>query len=77
MQEVVSWMYENGLTIYSTAQTFKTASNIRRDETAKLISVFAQSILDQEGQEDRSCYGFTDVSSKNTMKVHITQACEL
>lgn len=76
-QEVVSWMYENGLTIYSNQQAFKPANKIRRDEAAKLITLFAKNVLFQEWDRDSSCYGFTDVSSQNTMKAYITQVCEL
>jgi len=46
-QEVVTWMYENGLTVFSTSATFHPERSIRRDEAAKFIAIFAQNILGQ------------------------------
>ena len=70
-------MYDNWLTMFSTSATFKPEKNIRRDEAAKFITVFADTIMNQKGKETASCYTFTDISAKNTLKNYIVQSCEL
>ena len=77
IQEVVSRMYENGLTVFSTSATFHPERNIRRDEAAKFISLFAQEVLDQQWESDPACYTFNDIATTNSLKDYITQSCEL
>jgi len=77
IQDVISWMYDNWLSIYSTAATFTPEKNIRRDEAAKFITVFAYSILNQQGKESPECYTFNDINKANSLQTYIIQSCEL
>lgn len=74
---VINWLYDNGLTVFSTPATFHTERNIRRDEAAKFISLFAQEILYQQWESDPVCYTFNDIAETNSLKDYITQSCEL
>ena len=76
-QEVVTWMYENGLTVFSTSAAFHPERSIRRDEAAKFIAIFAQNILGQSWNPNPACHTFNDVAQTNTLKDSIVKACEL
>lgn len=83
LNQAISWMYDNWITQYSDANTFKATKNIRRDEAAKIFVLFTKSILSEYGKDSTeissttSCSSFTDVDKKNTMKEYITEACNL
>ncbi len=76
-EDVITWMYDNWLSIYSTTEAFKPDTNIRRDEAAKFITVFAQNMLDKQWEETPACYTFSDVNEKNSLQRYILQSCEL
>ncbi|MEI8009063.1 MAG: hypothetical protein WCI00_06930 [bacterium] len=65
------------MSIYSTAATFTPDKNIRRDEAAKFITIFAYSILNQQGKESPECYTFNDINKANSLQTYIIQSCEL
>lgn len=77
IEEVISRMYNNWLSDYWNIPTFKPEKNIRRDEVAKFITIFADTILDQQWEETPTCYTFTDIPEKNNLKNYIIQSCEL
>lgn len=76
-EEIIYWMYDNWLSMYSNSNTFKPDINIRRDEASKFIAVFAENILDQQWESNAICHNFNDISKTNTLKDYIIQACEL
>ena len=77
IQEVISRMYDNWLSLYSTPATFKPDNNIRRDEAAKFITIFAYAMLNQQWKESPECYTFNDINKVNSLQTYIIQSCEL
>lgn len=77
IDSVVDWLYENGLTVFSTSATFHPERSIRRDEAAKFMVIFAENILDEQSEEDPACDTFTDIAQTNSLKEYIIQACDL
>ena len=76
LDTAVNRLNTNGLTQYTTATTFKATQSIRRDEAAKFFSVFAKNILKKADISVNSvCNKFSDVTSTNTMKSYIGDAC--
>jgi len=72
----VSWLYQNGITKYTNATTFKSNSTIRRDEASKLFSVFAKTILQKPNIAiSQTCTNFSDLPTNNTMKSYVFDAC--
>jgi hypothetical protein len=74
---VIYWMYDNWLTDYSNKAQFRPDKNIRRDEAAKFITNFAQTILGEQWEENSICYMFNDVPNKNKLRDYVIQSCEL
>lgn len=70
-------MYDNWLTDYDTKSQFKPEKNIRRDEAAKFITNFAQTIFKQQWQENSLCYMFNDIPNKSKLRDYVIQSCEL
>jgi len=72
----VDWMYQNGLTKYTSVSAFRSTDTIRRDEASKLFSLFAQTVLGKDWPtQTAACATFTDVASTNTMKTFIIDSC--
>lgn len=78
MDVAIDWLYQNGLTKYSNAADFMMDRNIRRDEASKFFSQFASNVLENNDRISiPMCSKFSDVSSQNTMKSFIVDACLL
>ncbi|MEI7919967.1 MAG: hypothetical protein WCH65_07605 [bacterium] len=76
MDTAVSWLYQNGLTKYTNATTFKSNNTIRRDEASKFFSVFAKNILQRPNiSTSSSCMGFSDLDASNSMKTEVLDSC--
>jgi hypothetical protein len=71
-------MHDNGLTIYTTAATFKSTTGLRRDEAAKFFVGFAK-IIGKTGyvKTDSQC-SFSDISkSWSDLKSIVVESCKL
>ena len=78
LDKAISWMHDNGLTIYSTAATFKSTTWLRRDEAAKFFVEFAK-IAGKTGyvKTDSQC-AFSDISkSWSDLKGTVIESCKL
>lgn len=62
IQDAISYMYDEKLTKYSTAESFNTEATLRRDEAAKFFSVFARTTMHKTEDATKTC-SFQDIGS--------------
>lgn len=74
----LSWMYDNGLTKYDTADAFRPFDNLRRDEAAKFFVNFVTAAkLNVTENADANC-AFTDLADATSdLLGDIDSACKL
>lgn len=77
LDKAVSWMYINGLSSYSVADTFLPNNHVTREEASKFFSKFATEILGKSEDTSLDC-NFSDISSATPdLQDDIISACRL
>ncbi len=78
-QAAIDYMYNNGLTKFSTTTSFMADSNLRRDEAAAFFARFARDVLDMVPDTSKAeCNTFTDLSlAHSDLKSEIVASCQL
>ena len=75
-QDVVSWLYSNWLTKYSSASSFRPYDSITRGEAAKFMVEYAQMQQMPKVKSAQECQ-FSDIANyDSTLRPYIVQACE-
>jgi len=75
-QDVVSWLYSNWLTKYSSASSFRPYDSITRGEAAKFMVEYAQMQKMTKVKSAQECQ-FSDIANyDSTLRPYIIQACE-
>jgi hypothetical protein len=70
-------MYNNGLTQFSTRQTYYPQNFTTREQAAKFFSVLAKNIFGRQSTINTQCT-FTDIFSADpTLRADILEACRL
>lgn len=77
LQTAITWMYNSGLTMYSTIEDFLPNNTMTREEASKFFSVFAKTIFNKTEDISNTC-SFKDISkADSTLKDSINSACRL
>lgn len=77
LQESISWMNQQWLTIFDSPDSFMSDGWLRRDEAAKFFVNYAIKVLNKEIIEDKDC-SFKDANqARPDLKDVIIQACQL
>ena len=78
LDTAVTWLYQNGLTQYTTSTAFSANRTIRRDEASKFFSQFATNILKNTSRITKpACGKFSDLTMQNTMRGFVVDSCVL
>ena len=74
---VVQWLFDNGLTMRATVDTFQGSATITREQAAKFYAQYATNVLKKTPDTSKSCT-FSDLSTANPgLQDSITQSCQL
>jgi hypothetical protein len=74
--DVLDWMYDNGLTKFNTTDSFRPDDFVTRGEISKFFSNFAQLQGLEISKEESEC-SFNDIASYDyTLRPTIIQACQ-
>lgn len=78
LDNAISWMYDNGLTMYNNANDFKVNNWLRRDEAAKFFVQFANLLWKTDHiKSDEQCI-FSDINqSRSDLKGFAVESCKL
>lgn len=77
LQTAITWMYNQGLTMYSTIDDFLPNNTMTREEASKFFSVFAKTIFNKSESTSFSC-GFKDLTkADSTLRESISSSCRL
>lgn len=78
-QAAIDYLYANGLTKFSTTQTFMANNSLRRDEAAAFFARFARDVLGRVPDTSKTeCNTFTDLSlAHSDLKSEIIASCQL
>lgn len=77
LQEAITWMYDNWMTIYNDPKSFMATSSINREQAAKFFGVLAEKIYNKEIDENNVCV-FSDLwTAIDTLQSNIVQSCQL
>ena len=77
LQKAITWMYDNGMTMYNEPISFMASSSINREQAAKFFGVLAEIIYNKSKDESNICE-FSDILSANpSLQENIVQACEM
>lgn len=75
-QDVVSWLYSNWLTKYSSAQDFRSYDSITRGEAAKFMVKYAETLKKTKVKKSSECE-FSDIKNyDNSLVSYIIESCE-
>ena len=78
VDDAVSWMYDNGLTIHNNATDFKSTQWLRRDEAAKFYVNFAKQLNKTGYVKTASQCTFSDINdSWSDLKDIVIESCRL
>ena len=73
----LDWMYENGMTSYSTQEDFRPFDNLTREQAAHFYANFAESVLGTERDTNADC-NFADLDEADpSLTDSIVKACEM
>lgn len=73
----LSWMYENSLTMYNTADAYRAYDTLTREQAAKFYANFAKAELGLELDATKDC-NFSDLDQADpSLKDSIVEACQL
>ena len=77
LQKAITWMYDNGMTIYNEPVSFMASSPINREQAAKFFGVLAETIYNKTEDETKNCQ-FSDIwLAIPTLQWNIIQACKM
>jgi hypothetical protein len=78
VDDAISWMYENGLTIHNNKTDFNADRGLRRDEAAKFYVNFAKLLgRDTYVKTENQCK-FSDINeSRSDLKPIVIESCRL
>lgn len=78
LHQSVSWMYNNGLTIFSEPESFMAENWLRRDEATKFFVQYAKEVMWKSSDTSKAGCEFTDLSSAwSDLKDLIKESCQL
>lgn len=78
VDDAISWMYDNGLTIHNNKADFKATKWLRRDEAAKFYVNFAKLLGNTEYVKTASQCTFSDINnSRSDLKDIVVESCRL
>lgn len=75
LDDAIAFLYDNGLTTFSTRASFRPDDSITREQAAKFISQFMEKVKGIEPEMDPLC-SFSDAGdATNTLLPYIRQLC--
>jgi hypothetical protein len=78
LQDAISYLYTNGLTMFGTEATFMGSQGLRRDEAAAFFARFARDVLGMEVDADAEGCDFSDLATAHQdLLGEIQAACQL
>lgn len=77
LQNAITWMYNAGLTMYSTIADFLPDNNMTREEASKFFSVFAKNEFSKTEKSSTSCSFYDSKYNNPTLTSSITSACKM
>ena len=78
VDDAISWMYDNGLTIHNNKTDFNATRGLRRDEAAKFFVNFATLLGKTTYVKTTSQCTFSDINtSRSDLKDIVIESCRL
>ena len=79
LQAAITWMYENGMTMFNDPKSFKAKDPIKREHAAKFFWVLAEDIFDRNDEvNDQITCTFSDiVRADKSLVENILQSCKI
>jgi hypothetical protein len=76
LEDAILWGYQEGLTSFSTSQTFRPYDTLRRDEAAKFLIEFSKLYGSSLNSSTSTC-SFSDISlSRPDLQGYVSEACQ-
>lgn len=77
LQTAITWMYNQGLTMYDNIEQFLPNNTMTREEASKFFSVFAQKEYSKTEDSNKKCSFYDIKKADPTLRNNIVSSCRL